>query len=121
MPPPSKVALAKWKKGIETKVKKRQLKKTLRVLKLMKKPAAVAATENSAVAEAPSQSHKMQTIYDSAEQALMYVHTACKHDECCIDGLECIGLELERILLIIEGPWLPTVVEGMAPSQGCRR
>ena len=104
----------------ETKVKKRKLKETLRMLKLMKKPAAVAATENSAVAEAPSQSRKLQSIKACAEEALNYIQTACKHDDCCIDGLECIRLELERILLIIKGPWLPTVVEGMAPSQGCK-
>ena len=104
-----------------TKAKKRKLKETLRMLKLMKKPAAMAATENSAVAEAPSQPRKLQMIKACAEEALNYIPTACKHDDCCIEHLECIRLELERIRLIINGPWLPTVVDGMSPSQGCRR
>ena len=94
----------------ETKVKKRKLKETLRMLKLMKKPAAYRTN-----------CKKLQSIKNCAEEALNYIQTACKHDDCCIQGLEGIEFQLERILLIIEGPWLPTVVEGMAPSQGCRR
>ena len=98
MKKPAEVAAA------ETKVKKRKLKETLRMLKLMKKPAAVAATENSAVAEAPSQSRKLQSIKACAEEALNYIPTACTCDDCCIRSLKGIEFQLERILLIIEGP-----------------
>ena len=46
--------------------------------------------------EASRVSHKLQklqSIKNCAEEALNYIKTACKHGDCCIDGLECIRLE----------------------------